>query len=216
MSSRFIYRLSRVFCRALCRMCFRWRCLGQENIPTSGPLLIVCNHQSHLDPVLLALTCPRQLRPLSRDTLFSGPFGWYIRKLGAIPVSRSSSPLAGIREIMRHLGQGHCMLIFPEGTRSEDGSLGEFKAGFIPIAKKKRPTILPVAVDGTFQAWPKGRRFPRLFSLFSRQGRQRMAVSYGKPIDGNQIEGLSDTELMELVSDRIRQCWQEAHAMAQD
>ncbi len=188
-------------------MFFRWRSLGQKNIPASGPLLIVCNHQSHLDPVLLAITCPRQLRPLSRDTLFAGPFGWYIRKLGAIPVSRSSSVLAGIREIMRHLGQGHCMLIFPEGTRSEDGHLREFKAGFIPIARKKRPTILPVALDGTFQIWPKGRRFPR---LFSRRGRHPMAVSYGKPIDGSQIAELSDSELMELVSERIRQCWQEA------
>ena len=92
---------------------------GRENIPGSGGVLVVSNHQSHFDPPLVGIGCPRRLNYVARDTLFGfAPFGWLIHSVGAIPIDREGMGLGGIKESLKRLKRGEMVLIFPEGTRT--------------------------------------------------------------------------------------------------
>ncbi len=139
---------------------FRFQSSGRENVPTSGPLLVVSNHQSHLDPVLIGVACPRQVGALARASLFVGPFGWLIRSFGAVPVERGSAT-GGIRALLGMLRAGEAAIVFPEGTRTPDGRLQRFETGFCAIARRGGAAIVPTTIDGAFAALPRGARFPR-------------------------------------------------------
>ena len=120
-------------------------------------MLVVSNHQSHLDPPLVGVACPRRLNCLARETLFHfAPFRWLINSLDAIPIDREGLGLAGIKESLRRLKRGEMVTIFPEGTRTGDGEIGPFLPGFTALAVRGKAAILPVAIEGAFVAWPRG------------------------------------------------------------
>jgi 1-acyl-sn-glycerol-3-phosphate acyltransferase len=171
---------------------------GRENIPAEGPVLMVSNHQSHFDPPVVGIGCRRQMNYLARTTLFSiWPLGWFIRSLDAIPIDREGVGLAGVKESLRRLKRGEMVLIFPEGTRSCDGEIAPFRAGFTALAARSHAAILPVAVEGAYDAWPRWRKFPRL---------GRIRVRYGQPILPDEVARLSERELAAEVERRVRQC----------
>jgi 1-acyl-sn-glycerol-3-phosphate acyltransferase len=139
---------------------------------------------------------------LARETLFDfAPFAWLIRSINAIPIDREGFGIAGIKESLRRLKRGEMVLIFPEGTRTPDGQVKQFRPGFTSLAVRSRAAILPVAIAGAFQCWPKTRTFPR-------PGKIR--VHYGRPILPQEYEGLNEQELISLVENRVRQCQAEA------
>ena len=177
---------------------YRVRYSGRENIPAEGGVLVVSNHQSHLDPPLVGIGCPRQMNYLARDTLFRfAPFGWLIRSVGAIPIDRDGIGLGGIKESLRRLKRGEMVLIFPEGTRTRDGQIAPFRPGFTALAVRSGAAILPVAIEGAFQAWPRWRKFP---------GLGRIRVHYGVPILPAEIAGRDERELLAEVERRVREC----------
>jgi len=186
--------------RALLSIMFRLRYSGAKNVPRSGGVLVVSNHQSHLDPPLVGAGCPRQMTFLARVTLFRfSPFGWLIHSLGAIPINREGSALSGIRATLQALQRGEVVLVFPEGTRSRDGDLGTFKPGLTLVARRAKVPILPVAVEGAYHAWPRSESTPRPGDVH---------VHYGPPILPEQIESCSDEELANLVEQRVRECFE--------
>jgi 1-acyl-sn-glycerol-3-phosphate acyltransferase len=133
------------------------------------------NHQSFLDPVAVGIGVSRQVHYMARRTLFEAPgFGRLIRALKAFPVERGSGDLRAIRGAVSILSGGGALLLFPEGTRSPDGSVREFKPGFALVAARARVPVVPVAVDGTFEAWPRARWLPRAGPV---------RVAYGEPLD---------------------------------
>lgn len=170
-------------------------------MPSSGPLLIVSNHQSHLDPVLIGVASPRQLRAPARHTLFFWPLSWMIRSLGAVPIDRSGG-IAGIKAILKMLREGDAVLLFPEGTRTHDGKLQPLQAGFAAIARRSGAAIVPTAVDGAFAAMPRGSFIPRP---------RPIASIFGPPISAAEIGQLSDEQLVELVHDRVTALLAELH-----
>jgi len=203
MSSRSF--LSRVWYRLLQRtlqlaavLAFRARYSGRENIPAEGGVLIVSNHQSHLDPPLIGIGCPRRMNYLARETLFRfAPFRWLILSVDAIPIDREGIGLGGIKESLKRLKRGEMVLIFPEGTRTADGEIAPFRPGFTVLAARSGAAILPVAIDGAYQAWPRRRKFPRL---------GRIRVHFGKPIPHEAIAGRDERELLAEVESRVRAC----------
>ena len=103
---------------------------GRANIPKTGAVLVVSNHQSHLDPTLVGAGCDRRMNYLARETLFHfAPLRWLIRSLDAIPIDRDGLGLNGIKESLRRLKRGEMVLIFPEGTRTRDGDVAPFRPG---------------------------------------------------------------------------------------
>ncbi len=143
-------------CYALSQTFFRYRFSGKSQIPFTGPLLVVSNHQSNLDPVLVGLASPRQLKYLARIGLFFFPFNLWIRALGAVPIDRERGALAGIRKTLELLKAGNAVLVFPEGSRTPDGELHEMLPGFVLLARRSGATIVPAALDGAFAALPRG------------------------------------------------------------
>jgi 1-acyl-sn-glycerol-3-phosphate acyltransferase len=188
------YRFCRAVCWLLVEVLFRFRWTGAEHVPLRGPVLLVTNHQSHLDPVLVGVACPRQMKALARRTLFVGPFGWLLRSIGAVPLDLEGSAVGGLKATLRLLRDEHVVLVFPEGTRTTDGSLGPLRPGFCALARRSGAVILPTAVDGSFAALPRGRVVPRL---------AKIRLTFSSPITPDQYEPLSDDELVEWTRSRI-------------
>jgi 1-acyl-sn-glycerol-3-phosphate acyltransferase len=188
------YRFCKFLCWSFVTLLFRFRWSGVEHVPVRGPLLIVSNHQSHLDPVLVGVASPRQLHALARRSLFVGPFGWLIHSVGAFPIDLEGSGLGGLKTSLQVLKRQAALLVFPEGTRSPDGQLGPFLPGFCAIARRSGATIVPAAVKGSHAALPRGSALPLP---------RPVTLAFGSPIKPDEIARLGDEQLVELVRSRI-------------
>ena len=184
----------------------RYRIRGLRNISREGGGLILVNHQSMIDPILVQLGFKRPVCWIGRENLFRIPlFGWVIRNLLAIPIRRDSAGTAVIRETVRRLKHGFLVGIFPEGTRTKDGTVGVFKPGFIAIIRRSKTPVYPVGIAGAFEAMPRGVWFPRPWSV---------RVVIGEPIPFEEIEPLCargrEDDLLEFSRNRIVTVQQEA------
>jgi 1-acyl-sn-glycerol-3-phosphate acyltransferase len=164
--------------------------------------LVLSNHQSNLDPVLIGLACDRRLNYLARDTLFGfAPFRWLINSLDAIPIDREGLGLAGLKETLRRIRDGEMVLMFPEGTRTSDGELRSLRPGFCAVARRAGVPLVPVALDGAFEAWPRRQKFPRPAAI---------CVVWGEPIAAQQAAQMTETELMVELERRLKRCLERA------
>lgn len=198
LGQRLFYNALRVVARVLFAAFFRIRCTGRENWPSEGAVLACANHQSYLDPMLVGLTCDRRLNSLARSSLFRSPvFAWLIRLLDAIPIEREGMGIGGLKETLRRLRAGEIVLVFPEGTRTLTGELSALKPGFCALVRRSDVTIVPLAVDGAFQVWPKGQGLPRPGPIH---------VAIGTPISPATIGQWSDEELVEALAGRMQDC----------
>ncbi len=201
---RLWYDVLRVICRMLGILVFRIRCRGRQFIPATGGGLVLSNHQSHLDPVLIGLATDRRLNYLARDTLFGfAPFRWLIHSLDAIPLDREGLGLAGLKETLKRLKRGEMVLIFPEGTRTSNGEVGTLKPGFCAFARPLNVPLLPVAMDGAFDSWPRSHVLPSPAAIH---------IQFGEPLAPAEIEKLDDRELVAEVDRRIRAVHAQARA----
>ena len=197
---RFGYAALRTLARLAGVAVFQMRCKGRERIPESGPLLVCANHQSFLDPVLVGLAFDRRLNYLARQSLFRfAPFRLLIQFLDAIPLDREGLGLAGLRESMRRIKRGEAVLLFPEGTRTPDGSVLPLQPGFCALARRGNVSVLPVGFDGAFHAWPKTAKLPTT---------SRIHLCVGQPLSPEEIRKLDDKSLIDEVERRIRDCHQ--------
>ena len=196
------YSVAKMACRILWKVVYRIRIAGQEHIPTDGSVLVVSNHQSHFDPPCVGACIPRQSNFLARDTLFKNKiFGTMIRGLGAVPIDREGKALSGLKETLRRLKRGGIVLVFPEGTRSPDGQIKTFQAGFSTLAVRSKSPIVPAAIAGAYEAFPRGKKFP---------GLGRLAVVFGEPIPFETVRDLEEEELIALVHARVEDCYEKA------
>jgi 1-acyl-sn-glycerol-3-phosphate acyltransferase len=202
LAQRLVYDAFRVLARSFGVAAYGLRVVGREHWPADGGALVCANHQSMFDPPLVGLTCPRRLNYLARDTLFRVPLlGPLIAFLDAIPIDREGGGLAGLKETLRRLKAGELVLIFPEGTRTRDGNVAPLKPGFISVARRSAVPLIPVGIDGAYQAWPRTAALPRL---------GRIAVAIGEPISAAQVREWSDEALLAMLAQRIGRC----HAIA--
>lgn len=192
------YAFMRFLCRCGVVPFFRYRAWGHQYEPRSGPLLVCSNHQSHLDPVLIGVVLRRHPNYLARETLFRfAPFRWLIKSLNAIPIDREGFGMSGIKETLRRLKRGEAVVLFPEGTRTTDGEVAELKPGICAIARRGKAALLPVGIDGAFEAWPRRRLLPTTGTIH---------VHLGPPIEAEEVKRLSDDELLAELRRRIRAC----------
>jgi 1-acyl-sn-glycerol-3-phosphate acyltransferase len=202
LAQRLGYDAFRVLARWFGVSVYGLRVVGRENWQAAGGGLVCANHQSMFDPPLVGLTCPRRMNYLARDTLFRVPLlAPLITFLDAIPIDREGTGLGGLKETLRRLKRGELVLIFPEGTRTRDGEVAPLKPGFVSVARRSGVPLIPVGLDGAYQAWPRTAHFPRV---------GRIAVSIGQPIGPDEVARLSDEDLVSLLESRIRGCHSEA------
>lgn len=196
------YLALRGLCRLACVTLFQARCTGHQHVPATGGVLVCSNHQSYLDPILVGIGFARHCNYLARETLFRfSPFGWLIAFLDAIPLDRDGGGLRGLKETLKRLKRGEMVLIFPEGTRSPDGNIAKLKPGFLVLARRSGSALLPVAVDGAFEAWPRRALLPRPCVV---------RVCIGEPISFESAKTMTDEQLLAELETRIRACHAEA------
>ena len=182
---------------------YRTRFYGQNNLPESGSIVLISNHQSHYDPPLLAVGVRRRLNFLARKTLFRfKPFGWLIDMLDAIPLDINGIGFAGIKESLKRLKNGEIILVFPEGGRTWDGNIAPFLQGSVTLAQRTQSAILPAALSGCYEVFPRTEKYPALWGKFR--------VVYGKLIPYEEIKDLSEEELRRLCETKVAELYQEA------
>jgi 1-acyl-sn-glycerol-3-phosphate acyltransferase len=139
---------------------------GLEHVPRDGPLIVVANHISNLDPPLvggwLAPRLGRRPHFLAKDALFAGPLGWFLRSQGVIPVKAGGSDMDAYRAARSALDAGDVVVILPEGTRSRDGVLAEPRPGVALLATRTGVPVLPVGVSNTDRLLGRGSALPSI------------------------------------------------------
>ena len=192
------FRFARMLCRIFCRLFLRLRVYGVENVPGQGALVLVCNHQSFLDPIFCGVPLKRPLYFLARDTLFTNQFfGRLLSSVNTIPVRRDQADLAAIKTVITKLKKGNGVCLFPEATRTRDGKITPFKPGFCLLCRRGEAAVVPVAIDGAFECWP---RHKKVFS----PGKE-ISVCYGECITAEQVKNMNDRELAENLTNTLRQ-----------
>lgn len=157
-----LYQVLKPLAATLMRVWFRLEIHGREHVPRQGAVLLVSNHQSLLDPPLVGGAAPRQLSFLAKAELFRVPLlGPLIRRLGARPVRREGADAQALRTALASLEAGEALLVFPEGTRSDTGRVGETKPGAGLLAVLSGAPVVPVYISGTGRALPRGGVLPR-------------------------------------------------------
>lgn len=177
---RWWWRLSQGLSRAGANCFWKFRVFGLENIPRTGGVLLASNHQSFLDPVLVAMVLPREMHFMARRTLFRNPvFRAIIVGYNAFAIERDSADVKGVKSAIVRLEAGNILLVFPEGTRTGDGSIGPMKPVGV-LAERAAVPIVPVLIQGAYEVWPKTRAIPRL---------GRISIVFGKPLSPENITG---------------------------
>ncbi len=180
--ARWFYWLSWWAVQAVFLLVFRLRVHHAARMPRSGPVLIVVNHQSHLDPPLVGLCVrSRPVRFLARASLFRNrAFAPLIRALGAFPLRDGEGDLGAVRAALACLDAGQPVVVFPEGSRTHDGRVSEFKRGVVLLLKRVQCPVVAVGIEGAYDAWPRRRRLPKLWG-------SRVVVVVGPPIHAQDL-----------------------------
>jgi 1-acyl-sn-glycerol-3-phosphate acyltransferase len=193
---------------------FSLRISGTRNVPKTGPVLFIANHQSFLDPVLVGLAVRRHISYLARKTLFQHPaFAWLIRMLNAVPIDQEGLGIEGLRTILALLQAGRAVIVYPEGERTADGAIHALQPGIQLLIKKTRAPIVPVGIAGAFEAWPRSRKLPRLAPLFLPPSRRAIAVVVGKPIDAEHYADLPRQQVLTEMHAELQRVHDEAEAL---
>lgn len=189
------YFLAWVFFRTLFRVGHCICAYGLRRVPRTGGLLLFSNHQSFYDPMLAAQALSRGVHFMARDTLFKVPLlGWLITGLNAFAVRRASADVAAMKEAVRRLQAGHPLVVFPEGTRTRDGSLGRFHFGSVLLAQRANVPIVPVYIDGAHAVWPRGRTLPRPGPI---------RIYYGLGLSAEAVQGMDVEDAGALLRDEV-------------
>ncbi len=193
--SRPFYEALRLFARLVLPTFVRIRSEGLENVPRRGPVILAMNHIHWLDIPVASIRVPRVTHYMAKIELFNTTLlGWILRKGGAFPVRRGEGDREALRTAERLLGAGEAVVIFPEGHRSDDGTLIEAHTGVALIALRGNAPIVPVAISGTPDVF-KHRGF--LFWA------PKATVRYGKPFTLDAHDGKRSRESLAEATDRI-------------
>jgi 1-acyl-sn-glycerol-3-phosphate acyltransferase len=169
-----VQRVWKIAGRILFRLYFRVRVVGRAHLPSEGGFIVAPNHVSNLDPPLVGVEIRRYHTTLGKRELFRSRFTMVIfRQWGGIPVDRGHPGRELVADLVERLRAGGGLLLFPEGTRSRTGRLGEAHRGIALLALAAGVPIIPTFVAGSRRAMPPGSYFPRP---------RRITVTFGAPI----------------------------------
>lgn len=169
-----------------CKVVYRFKVIGKENIPKEGAVIICGNHRSFLDPPLIEVTCGRYTRFLAKEELTKNKF---LALLGfvfdAILVKRDSKEVKALKESLQTLKNGDCLALFPEGTRNGLEKGEKVKDGAAFFALRSGASVIPCGIKG------------------GEKGNRKVIITYGKPLDFSEYKGSKDKEIIDKVTNEI-------------
>lgn len=175
MDKLFFYKTSRVLCQLGLTIFYDFKAYGIRNVPRTGGVLMVSNHESYLDPVLIAARMPRIMAFMAKSELFENRyFGWLVRNLHGFPIRQGKGDVSALRETIARLQEGNILNIFPEGSRTWDGQMQKIQPGSALVIRKARVPVVPCMIVGSYESWPRKSKFPKLGP--------RLRVIYGPPM----------------------------------
>jgi len=167
-------------------------------VPNDGPAILVCNHQSYVDPVVIGTCLNRPCTFVARKSLFKP--GWIdrlLRQLNGIPIDREGSSLDGIRQIIKRLKMGDLVVLFPEGTRTKDGEVQPLKPGIALMARRAKAPVIPMAIDGAFEVLPRTGWLLRPAQVH---------VTFGAPLTPEEVKAMKADDLLVELHSRMAAC----------
>ena len=169
-----------------CKIVYRFKVVGKENIPKNGAVIICGNHRTFLDPPLIEVTCGRYTRFLAKEELTKNKFlaflGWVFE---SILVKRDSKDVAALKESLKVLKNGECLALFPEGTRNGIAKGEKVKDGAAFFAVRSGAPVIPCGIKG------------------GEKGNKKVTITYGKPLDFSEYKGSKDKEVLDKITDEI-------------
>lgn len=181
----FIYHFLRLSALLITKLFFHLEIRDRKFIPRRGGFLLVSNHASFLDPVILGAACPRVLNFAARDTLFRNRlFAALLRAVCAFPIKRWSADLSAVRESVRRLKAGAGLVVFPEGTRGLVNEMQNITYGFVLLSYRAGAPIVPAWISGSRKAWGKADKMIKL---------AKIKVIFGQPVHADSSRPYSET-----------------------
>jgi len=204
LAAAILFLMLRVLVRVLCAP----RARGRERFPAGGPYIICPNHQSYVDPLVLAGVLPfrafRQLFSVGAAEYFQTPLTrWLATQLNVIPVDPDAYLVPAMQAAAFGLRHGRVLVLFPEGERSIDGSVKKFKKGAAILSQHLDVPIVPVAIDGLFDIWPRNR--PLAWRRLLPWSRHRVEIRVGEPLSPKA--GESYEQQATRLRDVVEQMW---------
>ncbi len=192
-----LYGVLKPIAVALMHLVFRVEVRGADRVPATGPVLIVSNHVSILDPPFVGGATRRRLCFMAKAELFDIPLlGWVLRGVNARPVRRDGTDAKALKAALRVLQEGKALLVFPEGTRGDEGTMREGKAGAGMLAVLSGAVVVPAYVSGSGRALPRGRVIPRPV---------KVRVTFGPPLSFKaEAPGPSKERYREATEEMMR------------
>lgn len=184
-----LYKFGKMLVGFYLKPVYRVRVIGKANVPKKGPVIICSNHISNLDPPVVGYTCPRDIFFMAKEELFKNKlFGAILRKVHAFPIKRGMKDRTALRNALEILSEGNTLGLFPEGTRSKTGEVGEGLTGVGFFALRSEAQVIPCAIIGPYKLG------------------QRLKVVYGPPIemDGLRERKASAKEVTDIIMEEIR------------
>ncbi len=189
---KFLYKMVRVIVKfvvfAYCKIVYRVKIVGRENIPKTGSVIFCGNHKTFLDPPLLEVTCKRDdTRFIAKEELAKNPFLAFLgRAFNVILVKRNDKDFGPMKESLKTLKDGKCIAIFPEGTRNGIKKGIKPKTGVAYFALNSKATVIPVGIKGGEKVF------------------QKTVITYGKPLDLEEYKkNKKDKEVAVEVTNKI-------------
>jgi 1-acyl-sn-glycerol-3-phosphate acyltransferase len=187
-----VYTLSKL----VSRLFFRFRVLHRERLIQEGPVLLAMNHQSYFDPPFAGSACNRDIYYLARKSLLKGKFfGWLLPKLNVIPVDQEGGDRSALKALIRILRAGKGALVFPEGSRTIDGTLQPALPGVGFVIAKTLAPVVPMRIFGAHEALPRGGGKLRFHPI---------TIVIGEPIHFSEADlQPAGKDLYQRLSDRV-------------
>lgn len=195
MNGNALYATSQAICRFAMTTLYDLKVVGTRHVPRTGGCLIVANHQSFLDPVVIGCQLHRPSSFFAKSELFENRyFGWLIRKFYAFPVRQGEGDIGAVREAIRRLQEGHALVVFAEGSRTENGEMLPLEPGISLIVRKAGVPVVPCLIDGSYQAWPRQRKLPGLHPI---------RVEFGPPMKLDHLKSHAMLREVEGIMHRM-------------